>query len=392
MSMSEVMSTVDSTKAPMLPFENACANRMSHAIQAKAAGQKVIGFVGNTVPVELILATGMMPCRLAPIEGDLSASDQYVESFADPDVRQVFQMYRTGKLDMLDMLIIPRSSEAHHKLYLMLREANRVGLAHGKPPLFLYEILHTQRESSRFYGVQRTQELWQVLRQLSGESLAEVASVNHAIRLKNTQRGLLRQLHQLRWQYKISSIDALQASVAVQFMTLVEGTRALEALVAQASPVKELGLNFLVRGVPNDQIKLHAALAQLNVNVLAEDDDWGARAGLFPIVEDDFNPIEKVFEHYWRDVPCGRKFPVDDSWFLDQVQKSEVDGVVFYLPEPEDVYGWSYPADLKVCRQHGKQSVLVRAPSNNPQAMMDQLKSQLDVIQAVRSSANQAPR
>ena len=242
------------------------------------------------------------------------------------------------------------------------------------------------------YGVQRTQELWQVLLQLSSETLAEVASVNHAIRLKNTQRGLLRQLHQLRWQYKISSIDALQASVAVQFMTLAEGTRALEALVAQASPVKELGLNFLVRGVPNDQIKLHAALAQLNVNVLAEDDDWGARAGLFPIVEDDFNPIEKVFEHYWRDVPCGRKFPVDDSWFLDKLQKPEVDGVVFYLPEPEDVYGWSYPADLKVCRQHGKQSVLVRAPSNNPQAMMDQLKSQLDVIKTVRSSANQAPR
>lgn len=388
--MSKQMLAAEAISIALQPFEKAYSDRLGHAVHSKTAGQKVIGFVGNTVPVELILAAGLVPCRLSPIDGELSASDRYVESFADPDVRRVFQMYSTGQLDMLDMLIIPRSSEAHHKLYLMLREANRVGLANGKPPLFLYEILHTQRESSRLYGVQRTQDLWQALLKLSVESVAEVESVNHAIGVMNSQRELLRQLHQLRWQQKISSTDALMASIAIQFMPVIEGTQALAVLVSQASPIQQFGLNFLIRGVPNDQINLHAALNQLNVNVLAEDDDWGARAGLFPIFEDVLNPIEKVFEHYWRDVPCGRKFPADDSWFLAHVKKPEVDGVVFFLPEPEDVYGWSYPADLKFCRQYGKEVLLVRASSNDPESMISRLQSQLNEIRTVRKSALQA--
>lgn len=388
--MSKQMLAAEAISIALQPFEKAYSDRLGHAVHSKAAGQKVIGFVGNTVPVELILAAGLVPCRLSPIDGELSASDRYVESFADPDVRRVFQMYSTGQLDMLDMLIIPRSSEAHHKLYLMLREANRVGLTNGKPTLFLYEILHTQRESSRLYGVQRTQDLWLALLKLSVESVAEVESVNHAIGVMNSQRELLRQLHQLRWQQKISSTDALMASIAIQFMPVTEGTQALAVLVSQASPIQQFGLNFLIRGVPNDQINLHAALNQLNVNVLAEDDDWGARAGLFPIFEDVLNPIEKVFEHYWRDVPCGRKFPADDSWFLEHVKKPEVDGVVFFLPEPEDVYGWSYPADLKVCRQYGKEALLVRASSNDPESMISRLQSQLNEIRTVHKSALQA--
>ena len=385
--MSKQMLPADANSIGLQPFEKAYYDRLGHAVHSKAAGQKVIGFVGNTVPVELILAAGLVPCRLSPIDGDLSVSDRYVESFADPDVRRVFQMYSTGQLDMLDMLVIPRSSEAHHKLYLMLREANRMGLTSGKPPLFLYEILHTQRETSRLYGVQRTRELWQALLKLSVESVVEVESVNHAIGVMNSQRELLRQLHQLRWQQKISSTDALMASISIHFMPVIDGTQALAALVSQASPIQQFDLNFLIRGVPNDQINLHAALNHLNVNVLAEDDDWGARSGLFPIFEDVLNPIEKVFEHYWRDVPCGRKFPADDSWFLEHVKKPEVDGVVFFLPEPEDVYGWSYPADLKVCRQYGKEALLVRASSNDPESMISRLQSQLDEIRMVRKSA-----
>ncbi len=376
---------IDTTYSSMTPFNHAYADRLSLARNSKAQGKKVVGFVGNTVPVELILAAGMVPCRLSPIDGDLSDSDAYVETFADSDVRRIFQLYITGKLDVFELLIIPRSSESHHKLYLMLREANRVGLGRNVPQLFLYEILHTQRETSRLYGIQRTVELWKKLLEINTHVIDEVSSINHAIRLKNQQRYELNQLHEMRWRKKVTGVDALKVSIAAQFMPVSESIHMLKELINSISFGHSSSLNLLVRGVPNDQTVLHEQLAHFGVNVLAEDDDWGARSGLSEISETSSNPIEKVFEHYWRDVPCGRKFPTDDTWFLQKIELPEVDGVVFYLPEPEDVYGWSYPADLRVCRNHKKVTILIRTSCESPQAMLEEIKNQLELSSTLRA-------
>ncbi|NUP88155.1 MAG: sulfite exporter TauE/SafE family protein [Burkholderiaceae bacterium] len=142
-------STESSSYAPLL---QAYTDRLGAARAAAMQGRKVVGYVGNTAPVELIAASGCMPVRIAPAEGDPSAADALIESFADTDMRLIFSQYCAGAYDMLDLLVIPRSTESQHKLYLALREAWRIGRVTRGPALRLYDILHTQRETSRAVG------------------------------------------------------------------------------------------------------------------------------------------------------------------------------------------------------------------------------------------------
>ena len=370
----------------LVPMLAAYRDRLAFAREAHQSGKKVVGYVGNTVPVELILAADCVPVRVAPVDGALSDSDRYVESIADRDVRRIFQLYCTGGLDMLDMLVIPRSSEAHHKLYLMLREAIRVGLTNAKPRLWLYEIVHTQRPSSRSYGVARSQEFWSVLAEISGQKM-DLDALREAVTLKNQQRELLLQLHTKRWNGLVNGSDAVVATGALQFMELSAGTLALEAWIPQAEIRKTPApLQILVRGVPLDHDQLHRNIESLGANVVAEDDDWGSRSGLCPIDPESSDLLAATFEHYWRDVPCIRRHPVSDEWFKEAANRPDIHAILFNLPEPEDVYGWSYPLDLAYCRTLGKPSILVRRGPENIDASRTEIADQMAMLDWARAS------
>ena len=54
-------------------------------------------------------------------------------------------------------------------------------------------------------------------------------------------------------------------------------------------------------------------------------------------------PVRAIFEKYYFDAPSPRVFPsaIADAWF--QCKATGVDGVIFYLPQEDDVIGWDYP-------------------------------------------------
>ena len=66
------------------PLQAAYDDRLAAALSARAQGQKVLGFVGNTVPAELIRAAGAFALRLAPISGDTPFADRYAEALPTP--------------------------------------------------------------------------------------------------------------------------------------------------------------------------------------------------------------------------------------------------------------------------------------------------------------------
>ncbi|RZJ12234.1 MAG: 2-hydroxyacyl-CoA dehydratase [Rubrivivax sp.] len=334
----------------------------------------VVGYVGNTVPVELIVAAGCVPVRIAPVQGDPTLSDRFIESMADTDVRLIFQLYCSGALDALDLLIMPRSTESQHKLYLSLREARRAGVTSHGPKLWLYDIPHTQRASSHAYGVTRTRALWQALADIGGTP-CDSAALKQAIQASNKSRALLHKMHEQRWQQPVSGLQAHVATGALRFMLLDAGHAALQAWLDAGGPAPvPAGPRLLVRGVPQDHAELHRLVESLGARIVAEDDDWGSRAGTPPISEE-IDPLQAVFEHYWRDVPCVRVLPNPDTWFKAAVAKPEVDGVLFYLPRPDDVYGWSYPGDRELVERHGLPSLLIRDDARQPDLLKPALRA-----------------
>lgn len=324
-------------------------------------GQAVVGYVGNTVPRELIDASGALAWRVAPIDGDPAAADASVEAFSDPDARRIFTRYCEGQLDELSLLVIPRSSETQHKLYLALREARRVGITRRGPPLVLYDVLHTQRETSRLYGLARTQELQRVLGAIDEPALAV------AIAERNRTRALLAHVQRRREQ-GLSGWQAQVATGATWFLPPAKANALLVSWLDESPPMPPVsGPRLLVRGVPLDHAELHALVEAAGGDIVAEDDDWGARAAE-PLIDTTLPPLQAVFEHHWRDVPCPRRHPdpLAGSWFERRLNAGGMDAVLFHHPRPDDIYGWPFPAERALVERLGLPWLRVRDDARHP--------------------------
>lgn len=309
--------------------------------QARAPGQKVVGVVGNTVPFEAIAAAGALAWRVAPVSGSTAAADAHIEAFSDLDMRLIFARYVSGALNGLDLLVIPRSTETQHKLFLALREARRTGLKTDGPALHLFDILHTQRDSSHAYGLARLQDLLARLGALTGHEPSP-ADLLRATVQANTTRALLANLQERRLEGRVSGWQAQVATGALQFMAAAAGQRTLADWLSSPIAAPAPGPRLLVSGAPLDHDRLHALVEELGAQVVAEDDDWGSRAAA-PLVDTALPPAQALFEHGWRDRPCPRIHPASGTWFT-QALKAGVDGVLFNHPRPDDTHGWSFPA------------------------------------------------
>lgn len=368
--------------AAFAELRHAYTHRLDAARVAHQRRQRVVGYIGNTVPVELIMAADCMPVRIAPIAGDASEADQYIENFSDLDMRRIFALYCNGTYDFLDMLVIPRSSESQHKLFLSLREAQRTGIVAVGPTLYLYDILHTQRPSSHAYGLARTRALRQALAVLGGVD-PDDASLRDAIEKSNVTRRHLQTLQQRRLANSVGGHAAMIASCATRFMTVQDTNRALSAWLGSDHKSRYSGARLLVKGCPLDHAELHALVERAGGVVVMEDEEWGSRAAA-PLIASEGDPLTAVFEHYYREVPCTRQHPASavGAWFADALTNEVVDGVLFYLPKPDDIYGWSFPAERDAVNAAGKPWLLIRQDAREHGDLQSQINAFFATITA----------
>lgn len=347
----------------------AYAHRLQAAHEAAAAGGAVIGVVGHTVPVELISAAGALPVQVTGSEGATPAADEWLETFYDPDVRAICEQALRGELAFLRALVIPRSTEPYHKLYLSLRELHRLGRATGLPPLVLYDLPHTQGEGQQAYGIARTQALAAELARLTGvppegERLRQAIHAHNAVRRAQQRLQAERQAQPCAWRGELAQV----LNGAARFMAPQRYAELLPAALAtQPSHTPPRGPRLLVKGVPLDHAGLHRLVDEAGAVVVAEDDAWGTRSA-GPLVEEDGDPIVALAHHYQAEVPCPRIHPraLREAWFLHALDDIAIDGVIFHLPAPDDVHGWDLPRHRAELDRRGFPYLVLRDARPDP--------------------------
>ncbi len=331
-------------------------NRLSEARKAHAAGRRVVGRIGHTVPAELIVAAGCTPVLIAAdLERATPVADIYVDPELPPETRTLFEAGVAGDFEFLDYLILSRP---YDKLYYFLKELYRLGRAPKMPPFMIFDLMQSQREAVRAYNWGRLQVLVERLGRLASAPL-EADAIRFAINLSNRARAMQRQVADLRQNGRISGVDAMQALGAGYFMHPAEYAETLGAYIADvkaSSARRPSGPRILLATAePLQQLMLHQTLEADGATVVAEDDNWGARAPGEDI-SDESDPLVAIFDKYWRDVPTSGVYPqaAREHWLLEQAARAEVDVVVFYVPPSDRLMGWDIPRLTETMRQKGK--------------------------------------
>jgi benzoyl-CoA reductase/2-hydroxyglutaryl-CoA dehydratase subunit BcrC/BadD/HgdB len=325
----------------------------------------VIGVTSNTVPWELLRAAGFHPVLLSPRPQHTPLADCYMEGVFSARMKAIFDFLISPDARGLSAVVVPRTSEQEHKLYLYLREVVRQGVERA-PEVILYNLLHARSPEAQAYGLERTHDLTRTIERLTGRSI-ELEALSAAIAEGNAARHAIRALLQQREGHapKLSGSEALALIGAWYFMDRTAyALLAREALdeIEARTPLE--GPRILIKGPPLDTPDFCAGIEAHGGIVVAEDDWWGSRAAGQDI-DATGDPIQSIFEKYYFDAPSPRVFPsqIGDAWFHRKA--SEVDGVIFYLPQEDDVIGWDYPRLRAFLDERAIQHLMVRDESSN---------------------------
>ncbi len=331
-------------------------NRKFTALEKHKNSVPVIGYTSNTVPVELIESAGFYPTLVDADCEDFTGSDQYMEPVFDQRTKSIFHEILTGKWAFLKVLIIPRTSEAEHKLFLYLMEGKRLTNNPNIPEIYFFDFLHTQNPLSEEYSFEQVKLLDKYLRNLWNTDDTDVPSqintgfskkqqksaFQQSIQLSNRIKIQLNQLAEYRYQGLLSGVEAMTIIGAMYFMDRSEYLKNLEIVLYEISLRKPLKINqkILVKGYCINHTDFHDSLEKNGNIVVAEDDWWGSRAGGC-FIENPDNQLKAVFDKYYFHSPSPRVFPMQKAheWLKKEKLKG-IDSVNFYLPLDDDILGW----------------------------------------------------
>jgi benzoyl-CoA reductase/2-hydroxyglutaryl-CoA dehydratase subunit BcrC/BadD/HgdB len=347
--------------AAFTTLQDAYRDRLAAARVARAAGVGVVGLIGNSVPVEFVLAAGRVPVLIAAQRGQPTpTADLYMDRVIAPETKSLFEDIVLGSYAFVDLLVLSRP---YAQLYYYLKEVYRMGRGSNIPPLHIYDVMHSQRQAVRTYNWGRTVALLDRLERLVGQEITE-SRLWEVIAATNRTRALQRRLLELRWAGALSGVDALQALGAGYFVEPNVYADALEMFVAELQPRPDLNRRprlLVITSEPLSHLALHRVLEDAGGLVVAEDDWWGSRA------PGDDVPLagsaeEAIFRKYWLDVATAGVYPADarEAWLRQHALRGDVDGVVFYLPPSDHQLGWDYPRLKHWLDANGKPSLLLR--------------------------------
>jgi benzoyl-CoA reductase/2-hydroxyglutaryl-CoA dehydratase subunit BcrC/BadD/HgdB len=342
-------------------------DREGEARRRRETNQKVVGYFSNNVPEELILAAGMFPLQLMGDPRDTTEiADIYLDEVFDGCIKSIFNRLFTGHFDFVDLVIVPRTSEAFLQLYYFVAEVRRWEPDRRVPELYLFDFLQTPFHLTNQWDRSRLDLLRSRLEHLAGASIAE-GSLREAIATVNEDRRLLQKTASL-WRGptpRLSGVDALAIVGSGWFMDRAEHATLLGSIVEGGSALPpRSGPRLMIKGSPQDNPDFYRLVEESGAAIVAGDHVFGDPT-FAALVDEDSDPMDALTEYYQLHSPSMRSYPQarQDERFMALVDTAAVEGVVFYHDEYDDTFGWDYPDQKRHLDARGIPSVFLKRQS-----------------------------
>jgi benzoyl-CoA reductase/2-hydroxyglutaryl-CoA dehydratase subunit BcrC/BadD/HgdB len=306
-------------------------------------GQRVIGYVGAEIPVEVILAAGAFPLRLPGRVQATDQADRYLESRFTHDLRSIAEQYLQGQFDFLDSIVFPRSDDSAQRVYYYLCELRRRGLVGGPLPL-IFDAALIPRDSSRRHTHRATARL-------ADELAMDPSALTAAIERRNRRRELYAAAAGLRLRRSLSGA-ALDRIFRAADLCDADSFDAAFGEWLEAAPPRAAGPRLLLSGSAPPDDRLHRAAESAGANIVAE---WGAHGSCAvsaPLI-DAAGSLPDVADHY-QSLRFGlRAFDARAAATVRLAKEVEAVGVVIWLTEQEEALIWDLPSQVAALTAEG---------------------------------------
>ncbi len=339
-----------------------------------ARGRRVIGYVGDDIPVELILAADALPLRLIGTPRETPQADRYLESSFGPASRSILESWLSGELDFLDAIVFPRSNDTAQRLYYYVCELQRRKV-HGGPRTLIYDVARIDRETSRTYHLAATQTLASEL----GVSASRLAQA----RARLSERvGLIQTLSALR-----NADDALSGSMALQVWRSLQldWTAQFDSVVREALsqlPRKRYARRLLLAGSTPPDERFHRAAEAGGANIVYELFDESPALALTRW-NNAASSIEDLAQAYWTARSTAATLLENPDLLVERSRELDASGVILWLIEEDEGIVWEVPRQLRRLREAGVPVLsFVRQPWNADASCLDRVEAFAATLQA----------
>jgi hypothetical protein len=349
-------------------FANALAmlTQDPHAIarQAAAAGTRVIGHVGDGLPVALTLAADALPVRLrGRPDADTSRADAFVESSFPTEHRVIASQWLAGELDHLDAVVFARSDDSGQRLYYYLCELQRRGLCRGPRPL-LFDGAGLSRASSLQHTRASVQRLAAELGTQSGALPAALRRAAGRARVFDAVREPMQTDSPLAGSFVwalnyIAGCDWREdfAERAQQWLRLVPRLHAPRRVLLSGD------------ALPGDQ--LHVALENIGASVVLE-----LTGSSTADPASTHEPFDALAEAAQRGESPALSMRRDPRWLADAARAHRIDAAVLWLSEQDEALPWEIARQMRELRADGVPTLLLaRQPWRVSAGTIDQVTS-----------------
>lgn len=319
-----------------------------------ARGRRVVGYIGDDIPVELILAADALPLRLSGIPQATPLADRYLESSFGPSARSLLQTWLSGDLDFLDAIVFPRSNDTAQRLYYYVCELQRRAIHQG-PRSLIYDLARVNRDTSREHTIAAT-------RSLASQLESSAARLDAAVARITDRAALLRKLAHLR-----AADAALAGSDALRLWRVLQQdwTKAFEKdardWIESSARIANQPRLLLAGSTPPDE-RFHSSVESAGANIVDEFFDeapvhasirWAAGG----------KSLDDIADAYRSARSTAMTLLHNPDILVQRARSVGAAGVVLWFIEQDEGIVWEVPRQIERLRQAGIETlVLTRQP------------------------------
>ena len=314
----------------------------------KQTGRKIIGYTCPYVPIEIISAAGALPVWVLGNTGTVTEAGGYVQGYFCRYMRNLFDQGLQGVYDYLDGIVVPRVCDAMQSFY-----EHWVRYIATPYKWFLQHPFVTSASSALNYLTTELTAFRESLEEYTGSQISN-DDLRSAINMYNTNRSLLRQLHDLQRSNKvpISGTELLYVLVSGLIMPIEEHNKLLHELL-QGLPVRRDAPKgkhrlMVIRGcLAEDAIPWLQEIERLG-GIIVTDETCSGTERFSQDIPTEGDPLSAIALRYLRGVRCTEYSPMEPLFkhVLRTAKDYRVQGAIFLLEKYCDPYSLAYP-DLR---------------------------------------------